>query len=239
MFFNFKQYVSFFAALFIIQTFYGLIAVSNANNNVIEYQHVQDEYDYHMVLRDLNEDQYLYLENNSAAVFKNDTIFKILRYEQNRNYMTGQNRYDMYLYFVRDKDISCERFYNKYLEPLKSLGREGESFVITETPLLRFEHNEQSNLSSFIFTTLLLLAVSIFLLTALYNIRVNQVVPGAIRTDRWDEISEEEEKKRRSNWPLGIESTGEDIANAAAFLASEEASYITAQTLCVDGALSL
>ena len=174
VFFNFRQYVSFFAALFIIQTFYGLIAVSNANNNKIEYQHVQDEYDYHMVLRDLNEDQYLYLVNNSAAVFKNDTIFKILRYEENRNYMSGQDRYDMYLFFVRDKDISCDRFYNKYLEPLKSLGREGEAFVITETPLLRFEHNEQNNLASFIFTTLLLLAVSIFLLTALYNIRVNQ-----------------------------------------------------------------
>ena len=174
VFFNFKQYISFFAALFIIQTFYGLMAISNANNNRIEYQHVQNEYDYHMVLRDLNEDQYLYLENNSAAVFKNDTIFKILRYEENRNYMTGQNRYDMYLFFVRDKDISCDRFYSKYLEPLKSLGREGEAFVITETPLLRFEHNEQNNLASFIFTTLLLLAVSIFLLTALYNIRVNQ-----------------------------------------------------------------
>ena len=174
MFFNFKQYVSFFAALFIIQTFYGLIAVSNANNDIIEYQHVQNEYDYHMVLRDLNEDQYLYLVNNSAAVFKNDTIFKILRYDENRNYMTGQDRYDMYLFFVRDKDISCDRFYNKYLEPLKSLGREGESFVITETPLLRFEYNEQNNLATFIFTTLLLLAVSIFLLTALYNIRVNQ-----------------------------------------------------------------
>ena len=174
MFFNFKQYISFFAALFIIQTFYGLIAVSNANNDIIEYQHVQNEYDYHMVLRDLNEDQYLYLVNNSAAVFKNDTIFKILRYDENRNYMTGQDRYDMYLFFVRDKDISCDRFYNKYLEPLKSLGREGESFVITETPLLRFEYNEQNNLATFIFTTLLLLAVSIFLLTALYNIRVNQ-----------------------------------------------------------------
>lgn len=174
MFFNFKQYISFFAALFIIQTFYGLIAVSNANNDIIEYQHVQNEYDYHMVLRELNEDQYLYLVNNSAAVFKNDTIFKILRYDENHNYMTGQDRYDMYLFFVRDKDISCDRFYNKYLEPLKSLGREGESFVITETPLLRFEYNEQNNLATFIFTTLLLLAVSIFLLTALYNIRVNQ-----------------------------------------------------------------
>ena len=160
--------------MFIIQMFYGLISVSNANNNQIEYQHVQDEYDYHMVLRDLNEDQYVYLVNNSAAVFKNDTIFKILRSEENRNYMTGSNRYDMFLFFVNDKDVSCDRFYSKYLRPLQSLGREGEAFVITETPLLRFEHNEQNNLITFIVTTLLLLAVSIFLLTALYNIRVNQ-----------------------------------------------------------------
>lgn len=174
MFFNFKQYICFFAALFIIQMFYGLISVSTANNNQVEYQHVQAEYDYHMVLRDLNEDQYLYLVNNSAAVFKNDTIFEIERVEENLNYMSGRNRFDVYLFFVRNKDVSCSRFYSKYLDPLKSLGREGESFVITETPLLRFEHNEQNNLATFIFTTLLLLAVSIFLLTALYNIRVNQ-----------------------------------------------------------------
>ena len=91
MFFNFKQYVSFFAALFIIQTFYGLIAVSNANNNVIEYQHVQDEYDYHMVLRDLNEDQYLYLENNSAAVF-NAAYSEFAAY-YNRTHLAKQRRF--------------------------------------------------------------------------------------------------------------------------------------------------
>ena len=121
MFFNFKQYVCFFAALFIIQMFYGLISVSTANNNQVEYQHVQAEYDYHMVLRDLNEDQYLYLVNNSAAVFKNDTIFEIKQAEENLNYMSGRTRFDVYLFFVRNKDVSCDRFYSNYLVPLKSL----------------------------------------------------------------------------------------------------------------------
>ena len=69
---------------------------------------------------------------------------------------------------------------------------------------------------------------------AKYGIRVNQVVPGAIRSDRWDEISEEEMAARRSNWPLGIESTPEDIANAVYFMASEQARTITGAELAVD-----
>ena len=72
-----------------------------------------------------------------------------------------------------------------------------------------------------------------------YGIRVNQIVPGAIRTDRWDGISPEEEARRRANWPLGIESTPEDIANAVYFLSSEEARTITGAELAVDsGVLS-
>lgn len=69
---------------------------------------------------------------------------------------------------------------------------------------------------------------------AQYHIRVNQVVPGAIRTDRWDGISPEEEARRRGNWPLGVESTGEDIANAVWFLASEQARTVTGAELAVD-----
>ncbi len=69
---------------------------------------------------------------------------------------------------------------------------------------------------------------------AQYGIRVNQVIPGAIRTDRWDNIDPEEEARRRSNWPLGVESTGEDIANAVYFIASEQARTITGTELAVD-----
>lgn len=71
-----------------------------------------------------------------------------------------------------------------------------------------------------------------------YNIRVNQVVPGAIRTDRWDGLSNEEEKKRRSNWPLGIESTGEDVANAVYFMASDASKTVTGSELTVDSGLT-
>lgn len=67
-----------------------------------------------------------------------------------------------------------------------------------------------------------------------YGIRVNQLVPGAIRTDRWDGVSDAEAAKRRSNWPSGIESTGEDIANGVYFLASDEARTITGSDLTVD-----
>jgi len=67
-----------------------------------------------------------------------------------------------------------------------------------------------------------------------HGIRVNQVVPGAIHTDRWDNSTPVEMAKRRANWPLGIESTGEDIANAVYFMASEQAKTITGTELVVD-----
>lgn len=67
-----------------------------------------------------------------------------------------------------------------------------------------------------------------------YGIRVNQVVPGAIRTDRWDGLTEEAMAKRRNNWPLGVESTGEDIANGVYFMASDAAKTITGTDLVID-----
>ena len=40
--------------------------------------------------------------------------------------------------------------------------------------------------------------------------------------------------KRRENWPLGIESTGDDIANSVYFMASDQAKTITGTELVVD-----
>ncbi len=70
-----------------------------------------------------------------------------------------------------------------------------------------------------------------------YGIRVNQVVPGAIRTDRWDGMTDEVVAKRRINWPLGIESTGEDIANGVYFLASDQSKTITGTDLTIDSGI--
>ena len=70
-----------------------------------------------------------------------------------------------------------------------------------------------------------------------HGIRVNQVLPGAVRTDRWDGITAEEEARRRRNWPMGIESTGEDVAEAVYFLSSDAAKTITGAELAVDSGI--
>ncbi len=69
-----------------------------------------------------------------------------------------------------------------------------------------------------------------------YHIRVNQVIPGASRTHRGNGYTPtpEQEAARRANWPLGIESTGDDIANAVYFMASDQAKTVTGTGLAVD-----
>jgi glucose 1-dehydrogenase/3-dehydrosphinganine reductase len=73
-----------------------------------------------------------------------------------------------------------------------------------------------------------------------YGIRVVGVSPGAIDTERnQDEIAAFGRDSFEEWIPLGRIGTVGDIANAVAFLASEQAAYITGTTLLVDGAYSL
>jgi len=69
------------------------------------------------------------------------------------------------------------------------------------------------------------------------NITVNAIAPGFISTDMTAGLSEEIKKTIQAQIPLGKTGTAEDVANAVAFLASAEASYITGQVLCVDGGM--
>jgi len=69
------------------------------------------------------------------------------------------------------------------------------------------------------------------------GIRVNSVAPGMIDTSRMDDVPRGEVWDRivRSNIPLQRAGTGEDIAHMVVFLCSDQASWITGQTLYVDG----
>ena len=69
------------------------------------------------------------------------------------------------------------------------------------------------------------------------NITVNAIAPGFVVTDMTQSLSEEVQKSLISRIPLSRVGEPLDIANAVAFLASSEASYITGQTLCVDGGI--
>ena len=69
------------------------------------------------------------------------------------------------------------------------------------------------------------------------NILVNVVAPGYVRTPMTDSLNNEQKKAFMENIPLKRIAEPEDIANAVAFLASNEASYITGQVLHVNGGL--
>ena len=79
-----------------------------------------------------------------------------------------------------------------------------------------------------------------------HRIRVNAISPGVIDTPMWQHVDAlfaryqnlplgEKKKQVGEAVPLGYMGAPSDIAGAAVFLASDEASYITAQTLNVDG----
>lgn len=72
------------------------------------------------------------------------------------------------------------------------------------------------------------------------NIRVNAVAPGAILTPINPWRNDPEAKKQvESHIPVGRAGQSEEIASVFAFLASDDASYITGQTIFVDGGLTL
>lgn len=69
------------------------------------------------------------------------------------------------------------------------------------------------------------------------NITVNAIAPGFIDTDMTGVLTEGIKEKIISQIPLGQLGKPEDVAKAAAFLASSDAGYITGQVLCVDGGM--
>jgi 3-oxoacyl-[acyl-carrier protein] reductase len=69
------------------------------------------------------------------------------------------------------------------------------------------------------------------------NITVNAVAPGFIETDMTDQIPAEIKEKYLEQIPLGKFGKPEDVAYAVVFLASEMASYITGETIHVNGGM--
>ena len=69
------------------------------------------------------------------------------------------------------------------------------------------------------------------------NITINWVSPGFIVSDMTMNIAEKVKLYLTSRIPMGKLGTGEDVSNCAAFLSSEQASYITGETIHVNGGM--
>lgn len=70
------------------------------------------------------------------------------------------------------------------------------------------------------------------------NVRVNAIAPGFIETDMTAKLSEPVREAARAQIAMGSFGSPDDIAAATAFLASDDARYITGQVLAVDGGMT-
>ncbi len=71
------------------------------------------------------------------------------------------------------------------------------------------------------------------------NITVNCVAPGFIESPMTDGLNNDQKARILSTIPLGRLGAGDDIAAACVFLASDEAAYVTGQTLHVNGGMAM
>jgi 3-oxoacyl-[acyl-carrier protein] reductase len=74
---------------------------------------------------------------------------------------------------------------------------------------------------------------------ASHGVTVNAVAPGFIDTEMTQRLKEEWKQELKRHIPLGAFGSPRDVAEAVAFLASEEAGYITGQVLGVDGGMAV
>jgi len=71
------------------------------------------------------------------------------------------------------------------------------------------------------------------------GVTVNCVAPGFIATNMTDALNDEQKNKINEKIPAGRMGTPDDIAAAVLFLASEEAAYVTGQTIHVNGGMAM
>lgn len=193
VFFNFKQYCCFFAAIFIIQLLFGMMSISSTNNNAVAKEQIQDEYDYHYALYDLTQSQYNYIKeykrsDGMGVMDETKQLYVIVDETSRINVREQKEEYDVFLRFgkldretgaLADDDTVAKYkkdFEEHYVQKLASLepSYNYQNFTTENTLLSTYRDRVSSNKATFWVITIILLVLSVFLLTSIYNIRLNQ-----------------------------------------------------------------
>ena len=172
VFSNIGQYACFFAAIFIIQVFFATLTVILYNNDNTEWERVQEEYDYHVVVYGLNETQMSTVDNYWRHYFGRDAVYDSISSVEHHDAYDDISTFDIYIRLKGlDKEVLTES-YDRFYSHLRELAQSGSLHYET-TPLLNFDENLLVNRIIYVVSITALIALSVFLLVILYNIRIN------------------------------------------------------------------
>jgi 3-oxoacyl-[acyl-carrier protein] reductase len=120
---------------------------------------------------------------------------------------------------------------------LKKMVRAKEGVIVNIASTAAFDGNEGKSIYGASKSSLITMSKSLSREVGPYGIRVNCIAPGITKTDMLDSMSEEVINQSISNSDLRRPGLPEEIAMAVLFLASDYSSYITGQTIRVDGGM--
>ena len=164
---NFGEYVSFFVALFIIQSLLWLLFLTTTTNIAHERQEIEDKYDYHFMIEHLTQPDIVMLENTFAIkdiqLGRSYESYEIIK-------PSGVN--DFYTLCVRLKPSGDQSTFEQYY--LAGNGIDMSRLQITQTPLYTYEKEYiGTNINDAVLAGILLTALSVVVMMALFSIRLN------------------------------------------------------------------
>lgn len=171
--YNWRQYSSFFAAIFLIQSFFGMLTVSSDLNSAITEDIIYDEYDYDIVMLDLTYSQTVFLQNDELRVFASDHIYNIVRIVDRYQPADNTTTYDVYLDFVHeDMKADFRMFKARYIPYLTAANPNG-TLKYNYSEIYKLSNYKISGIVSYVSFAAIMTVVSILLITSIYRIRVN------------------------------------------------------------------
>jgi NAD(P)-dependent dehydrogenase (short-subunit alcohol dehydrogenase family) len=119
----------------------------------------------------------------------------------------------------------------------EKLKASGNASVINISSIAGFEDVGTGSMYAMCKAALIQLTKSISVEWAPFNIRVNSIAPWFTSTERINTLLQDDALKNfvLKNTPLNRVANPNDVASAAAFLAMDAASYITGETIMIDG----
>lgn len=170
--YNYRQYLCFFVAAFVVQMFFWTLTFSTDTNRDNIRRVAQENYEYHVVIRNMNGQQYTILNNEVYySQFESQRAYEEVKFETYTD-MIGRTTYTAYVELADIKSAG-QAFEKEFIRPMKA---DANEFDVAYTPLYDYEYGSglmKENATQYWGLMLLMTVLSMLLLMALYNIRLN------------------------------------------------------------------